>query len=370
MNRPNERIALFLPSMRGGGAERVMLNLTQGFIDRGKQVDLLLAQAEGPLIEKVPQEVRLFDLKAPRVRSSFSGVLKYFKKERPQSMLTAFDNVNLVALWARRLAGVSSRVVVTLHNTPSLNRKRTSTASQKLHSALFRCFYPWADGVVAVSNGVAEDYAKITGLPRSQFRVIYNPVITPDIFQKAQEPLNHPWFTPEAAPVIVSVGRLSVPKDFETLIRAFALVKKNQPARLIILGDGELRKRLEGLVAHLHIDADVDLPGYVDNPFKYMAGAAVFVLSSQTEGLPMVLIEALAVGAKVISTDCKSGPNEILQGGKFGRLVPVGNVALLAQAIEDTLSFTHKFTPADLSSYHQNFAVEAYLKVLKGDRCE
>jgi glycosyltransferase involved in cell wall biosynthesis len=201
---------------------------------------------------------------------------------------------------------------------------------------LARWFYPWADAIVTVSQGSADDLVRL-GLSSERIRVIYNPVVTPELFEKAKEPLEHDWFEPGSPPVILGVGRLEKQKDFPTLIRAFAQVRQQRPARLMILGEGQDRPALEALVQELGIEEDVALPGFVANPFAYMARAGVFVLSSLFEGLPTVLIEAIAVGTKVVSTDCESGPAEILENGLYGKLVPVGDSKGIAEAILSTL---------------------------------
>ncbi|MGI9952916.1 glycosyltransferase [Moorellaceae bacterium AZ2] len=331
------RLTLFLPSLRGGGAERVMVNLARGFVEQGLDVDLVLAKAEGPYLSQVPPKVRVIDLGAPRVLASLPGLVRYLRRERPQALLSAMDHANVVALWARRTARVPTRVVVSVHNTVSRASANAPSLRARFTPLWVRLFYPWAEAVVAVSKGVAEDLIRFTGLPREKVRVIYNPVVTPELFAKTEEPLDHPWFAPGEPPVVLSVGRLTPPKDYPTLIRAFALVRKERPARLMILGEGEERSKLEALVRELGLEADVALPGFVDNPYKYMKRAAVFVLSSAWEGFGNVLVEAMAVGMPVVSTDCPSGPAEILEGGKWGDLVPVGNVELLAKAVVHTL---------------------------------
>ncbi len=331
-------IALFLPSLRGGGAERMMLNLARGFAERGLTVRLILAKAEGPYLDRVPPGVQMIDLEARRVLMSLPGLVRYLKHRQPAALLSTLPNANVVALWARRIAGVPTRVVVRESNMLSQVARHTALTRVRLLPFMARCFYPWADGIVAVSQGVAEDLAHITGLPLHRIRVIYNPVVTPELLEKAKEPVNHPWFNPGKPPVIIGVGRLTRQKDFSTLIRAFALVRQRRPARLIILGEGEERPLLNTLIRELGLAGDVALPGFVGNPYAYVARAAVFVLSSIWEGLPNVLIEALATGTPVVSTDCESGPAEILENGKYGRLVPVGDVDALAEAILATLN--------------------------------
>jgi len=328
-----EQIALFLPSLRGGGAERVMVNLARGLSERGLVVDLVLAKAEGPYLSQVPPGVRVVDLGAPRVLASLPGLVRYLRQERPKALLSALDHANVVALWARKLAGVPARVVVSVHNTLSRSTTNARNLRDRLIPRWIRAFYPWAHAVVAVSQGVAEDLVRITGLPKEKVRAIYNPVVTPELFAKAEEPLEHPWFVSGEPPVVLGVGRLTLQKDFTTLIRAFALVRKECPARLMILGEGEDRTKLEALVRELGLVEDVALPGFVENPYKYMKRARVFVLSSKWEGFGNVLVEAMALGTPVVSTDCPSGPSEILEGGKWGRLVSVGDVEALARAI-------------------------------------
>ncbi len=363
-----EKVALFLPSLRGGGAERVMVNLARGFSEKGLDVDLVLAKAEGPYLSEVPAGVRVIDLHSSRVLASLPNLIHYLRRERPQAILSAMDHANIVAIWARKLARVQSRVVVTVHNTLSRATTNSDNFRGRLMPCLIRMFYPWADAVVAVSGGVAEDLAKATGLPQEQIRVIYNPVVTPEILEKAEEPLNHTWFAPGEPPVILSAGRLTKQKDYPTLIRAFAMVRRERPARLMILGEGEERPKLEALIQELGLDEDVSLPGFVDNPYAYMARSAVFVLSSAWEGLPTVLIEAMAVGTPVVSTDCPSGPAEILEGGKWGKLVPVGDIEKIAKAIIDTLE---DLNHPDVAKRAQDFGIEKpvqnYLKVLLGD---
>lgn len=334
------RIAFFLPSLGGGGCERAMLNLAHGFAERGWAVDIVLAKGEGPYLRQVQSGVRVVDLGASRVLTSLPGLVRYLRHERPRALLSAIDHANVVALWAQKLAGVPVRVVASVHSTPSRAAVNARNLRARLMPYWVRPFYPWAYAVVAVSKGVAEDLIRVTGLPREKVKVIYNPVVTPELFAKAKEPLEHPWFAPDEPPVVLGVGRLTAAKDFPTLIRAFALVRRERPARLVILGDGEERPKLEALVRELRIEADVLLAGFVDNPYKYMRRAGVFVLSSQWEGLPTVLIEAMALGTPVVATDCPSGPREILEEGRWGKLVPPGNPEKLARGILEALEQT------------------------------
>jgi glycosyltransferase involved in cell wall biosynthesis len=251
--------------------------------------------------------------------------------------------MNIEAVLARRLAGVKTRIIVSERNALRGGHLQHGWPARFL-PALIRRAYDQADAVVAVSDGVADDLAAWSGLPRAQIATIYNPVVTEELRRLQREPIDHPWFQPGAPPVVMSAGRLGRAKDFPTLIRAFAQVRRLRPARLVIFGKGKSEAKtaksiagLQALAAELGVEGDVALPGFVANPFAYMARAATFALSSINEGLPGVLIQAMACGCPVDSTDCPSGPAEILAGGRYGRLVPPGDDKALAEAILATL---------------------------------
>jgi glycosyltransferase involved in cell wall biosynthesis len=366
MTRPARRaIAFFLPGLHGGGAERIVLNLTQGIAERGLAVDLVLAAATGPLLDQVAPGVRLVDLKSPRVLRSIGPLARYLRNERPRALVSSMSHVNLVALWAAKLAGTAVPVVVTEHNTMSQSALEQGWLERNLWPPLLRGFYPWASHVVAVSRDAADDFARTVGLPRERVQVIYNPVIMPGMKSRAHQAPDHPWFA-GGPPVILGIGRLTRQKDFSTLIRAFAGVRRQRPARLIILGEGEDRGALEALVAELGLKDDVALPGFRDNPLAYLAASALFVLSSAWEGLPTVLIEALAAGTRVVSTDCPSGPREILQDGRLGSLVPVGDVSALSEAMAAALDCPARPIPAGaLQPFTREAAVDNYLRLME-----
>lgn len=326
-------ISLYLPSLRGGGAERAMLTLANGFSARGLRVDLVLAAAEGPYLAEVAPTVRVVDLGARRVATSLPGLVRYLRRECPTAMLSALNHANVIAVVARDLARVRTRLLVSERAHLSRSLAQAGSPAERLLVPLMKWAYRRADGIVAVSDGVADDLAQALGLPRSRIDVVYNPVVTPALKVLASAPVDHPWLGQREVPVILAVGRLAEQKDYPTLIRAFAQVRAQRDCRLIILGEGKLRKPLETLVAELKIGDSVQLPGFVDNPFAWMSRVSLFVLSSAWEGLPNVLIQAMACGVPVVSTDCPSGPNEILEGGKWGDLVPVRDSDALANAI-------------------------------------
>jgi glycosyltransferase involved in cell wall biosynthesis len=365
MIAPSKRLAIFIPSMRGHGAERTMLNLAQGVAERGYAVDLVLARAEGPLLAEVPESVRVVDLRASRVLASLPALVRYLRHERPHSMLSIMYHANIIALWARRLAGAPTRVVISERNTLSCSVQHASSRRGRLMPHLIRRFYPLADGIVAVSKGVADDLAQVTGIPREHIQVIYNPVVTPELQEKAQAPLEHPWFAPGEPQVLLAVGRLTEQKDFPTLIHAFAQVRQAHMTRLLILGEGEERPALEALVRQLGLEQDISFPGWVENPYPHMVEASLFVLSSKWEGLPGVLIEALYCGAQLIATDCPSGSREILKDGQYGQLVPVGDVVALALAIETALAGKMPRPPRESwRPFEPETVVNQYINVL------
>jgi glycosyltransferase involved in cell wall biosynthesis len=359
-------VAFFLPSLCYGGAERVAINLARGFAERGVATDLVVVNARGEFAAEIPPGVRLVDLRASRVILGLPALASYMRREHPAAVISFMDHAGIVALWARRVSGTSTPIICTAHTTLAQATLNSSKLRNRLLPALVRASYPSADEVVAVSHGVARGISQASGLPLSRIRVIYNPVISAEFLAHAQERPDHPWLAPGQPPVILAVGRLAPAKDFATLIKAFAEVVRSRPARLLILGEGEERTALAALAAELGVAEHVGMPGFRENATAYMAAAAVFVLSSAWEGLPTVLIEALAAGTRVVSTDCPSGPREILQDGRLGPLVPVGDAPALAQAIVQTLDQPLGVLPADaLAPFTREAAIDNYLQMLE-----
>lgn len=327
------RIGIFVSFSGAGGVERMIVNLSGGLIDRGVNVDVIPVRKKSAHLGSLHPAARVVDLGSSHTLSSLPGLVHYLRVEKPDALLAAKDRANVIAVLARRIAGVSTRVVLRMGTTVSGALAGSRPLKQRLWYFRMKMFYPLADAVVAVSRGVANDLEKNAGLSSSLVRVIPNPVIAPDLIPRSGEPIEHPWYRDAGPPVILGVGRLTGQKDFPTLLRAFAAVRKTRPCRLIILGEGRDRSILELLAEKLGIQNHVSLPGFARNPFPYMKRAAVFVLSSRWEGSPNVLTEALALGTPVVSTDCPSGPREILDHGRFGPLVPMGNPDTMAHAI-------------------------------------
>jgi len=366
MKTSKERVALFLPGLYEGGAERSFLNLSQGIAARGYAVDLVLARAEGPYMEQIPDAVRVVDLKAPRVLRSTSALARYLQNERPTGLLSSMF-ANIVAVWGRCLSGVPLRLIINEQNTLSSIVKSKKDIRWKIYPKLADWFYPRADHITTVSKAVADDLGKITAVPRERIQVVHNPVVTPELQKKSEAVLDHPWFMAGEPPVILSVGRLTEQKAFDVLIKAFSQLRKKRPARLLILGEGEDRSMLESLIKQLGLEPDVSLSGFVQNPYPYMARASLFVLPSRWEGLPTVLIEALYLGARIVATDCPGGSREILKDGKYGRLVPVDGPQMLAETMENALDSDGPCPPKESwAPYSLDFIMDHYLSLLLG----
>ena len=357
-------VALFLPSLVGGGAERVFLDIASGLARRGLPVELVIAKSEGALLDQVPDGVRLRALGARRTASSVPALVRYLRRERPAAMVTALAHANLMAIAAAGIAHSRTRVVVTEHLPPSTWVDTPQRRDSKLMPRMMHVLYPRAGAIVAVSTGVADDLARRARIPRSQVRVIYNPLLVDRLEELASEPLDHPWLGSGMPPVVLAVGRLTPQKDFATLIRAVAAVRAERPCRLLVLGEGEQRASLEALVADLGMEEDVSMPGFVPNPYPYFRAAAMLALSSRFEGLPTVLLEAVCLGVPVVATDCPSGPSEILDGGRHGRLVPVGDAAALAAAIGETVERPIVPGRDATAPYELDTVIDAYIDAM------
>ena len=391
-------IALFLSALRGGGAERASLDLARAFSTLGCRVDLVLCRREGELVSQVPRGIRTVEVgvsplhKAihslvrlrPETTRALLGLLLitlrrkvrslpslegYLHEERPEVLLASTPIPNLLALWAVRLTAVDTRLIIKQDSSlTTIGRKGSDPFRRRLPFFMTR-WYPRAHGIIAVSGGIARELCEVLGAPKERIRVIHNPVDLDRIASLVAEPLDDPWFRPGEPPVILAAGRLIPQKDYPTLLHAFSRLRRNGQARLVILGEGKERSRLEAMIRDLGLTADIRLPGFQANPYAYMARAAVFVLSSVSEGLATVVIEALACGRPVVSTDCPYGPAEILGNGKHGRLVPVGNPDALAQAIQSTL--TAKIDPVNGTKRARDFELGAvaqqYLRVFFHD---
>lgn len=379
-NGKPRRIAVVVHSLSGGGVQRKALLIASGLVRRGHEVDVLLLRPDCDFSEEIPKRCRIFYLSAGRdddagrlltkslggfparpvaperapwrvrcrraarlaslhwrqlpllVRTEFpgwaEGVAAYLDREQPDAVLAMHVRAVVTTTMAMRLTGRRVRAVATLHKLFRSRRSRRRISG----------FYPYADVLVGISPDLSEGLSGITGVPVERIQTVYNPIVSTDILRKAEAPCGHAWLDGPDRPVILAAGRLVEEKCFRTLLSAFAMLLTGRRARLIVLGKGPQLSVLLSQAEELGIREHVDFPGFVPNPYPFMASADLFVLSSRVEGLPTVMVEAMACGCPVVSTDCPFGPAEILEGGRLGELVPVGDARGLADAMDRALN--------------------------------
>lgn len=355
------RISLLLPDMGFGGAERVNLNLANAFAERGLHVDVVLMKAAGDFLPLLDPRVRVVDLGRARARHLLLPLTRYLRERQPDALLANMWPLTGISILARTLARSRTRVVAVEHTSWSGDAHPRASG---LTVAMMRVLLPRADAALAVSAGAADDLMRFAGLPAGSVGVIHNPIVA-KLGTDPAEALPDPW---EGGPQkrILAVGELKSEKDLPTLLRAFAILRRSVDARLILLGDGALRSSLEALVGALGLGPHVRMPGFDPCPARYYAHADLFVLSSHQEGFGNVIVEALEQGTPVVSTDCRSGPREILMDGEFGRLVPIRDPDALAEAMKASLSARHD--PGRLKARAQDFSIDAiadqYLRIL------
>lgn len=353
-------VAFLLDDLSQGGVQRMTLALAESLRAEGCRVDLLLCRRRGSLLDAVPRGVQVLQLarsgnlrsralllqavprawrlgvqrRLPWVLRRTPALRRYLRSERPDVLFAAKPWINFAAVCAA--AGLADKPRVVIGERTRLSERMRARPRLRRLPALIRTLYPRADAIIAVSQGVADDLdTHLRGAARAQ--VVYNPAFRPQLLVESVRPTGEPWLDAPDRPVLLAVGALTGQKDYPTLLEAFARLRERQPVRLVIVGEGKERKRLEALVARLGLESDIRLPGEVNHPAAWMARASVFVLASRYEGFGNVLVEALACGCRIVSTDCPSGPAEILAGGRYGRLVPVADPTALAHALGEAL---------------------------------
>lgn len=357
------RVALFLPSLAGGGAERRMLEVARLLTRAGLAVDLIVTRRGGAWWESVSPPTRLINLNAWKAPTSLPSLVRYIRRERPDAMIATIAQCCATALIAKWFVSREFRLIL---------RQEVHYSSQygaigigiRAMMWVMRGLLHTADAVWSVSSGVANDLRRLAPKAAELVHVVENPVVSAELISKAKLPVAHPWFEDLAIPVVLAAGRLEVEKDYPTLLRAFTAVVKRRVARLVVLGDGSEKDRLEALSRQLGIRDRVDFAGFQVNPAAYMTHAQVFAMSSLYEGLPGVLIEALACGTSVVSTDCPGGVREVLEDGKWGRLAPVGDASALADRICETID--NPVAPADLVRAASRYSTTATSRRLLG----
>lgn len=361
------KISMFLPDLRGGGVERIRLVLAYEFARLGHDVEFVLMQARGELLDEAKASFPVVDLATPRARSVPLALARYLRGRRPSSLLAAMWPLTVIAPLAQRLSGHRCKVVVSEHAILSGEYGDWGMSHRALMTLSTRIGYRLADRRVGVSEGVAADMAVLSGMRNSAFDVIYNPV------RPRQEPgrtatdnAERLWSVPKGVRIL-TVGTLKRVKNHQLLLRAFAQLNRSE-ARLMFVGDGPERESLLLLARDLGVDQRVVFAGFHHDPTPFYTSADLFVLSSNYEGFGNVIVEALACGLPVVSTNCPSGPSEILDGGQYGTLVPVGDVNSLAEGLKNSLS--SKISSEKLKQRAAHFrpqvAADKYLKFLSG----
>lgn len=336
--------------------------LAEGLAGDGWDVDLVLVKGEGTT--ELPRNVEVVDLDSARARNAIAGLRRYVKRARPDAIVAIAFEQDVTAALA--LLGMRRRpaLVLTVHAPVSWYLGLKHGISRWLLAKTMKTLFRTADAVVGVSHGLAHELDAM-GWSATRAHPIYNPVLPPDFEALADEPVAHPWLLDKAVPTIIAVGRLSAVKNYPLLLAAFSMLRGEVDARLIIVGDGECREEVEALIASSPHRDSITLLGEVANPYPHIRAADLLVLSSDFEGFGNVLVEAMVLGTPVVSTDCPFGPREILEAGKWGRLVPVGDAAALAQAMREELSGPRGLGISRARQFTEKTAAAAYGDLLR-----
>lgn len=336
--KPNHGPVAFMGFRGGpGGISHVMIHLMNGFARMGLETEILLNKEDIPELSLLDPRIVRRPLKAKPGLASIPPLAAYMKARKPQVILANREPAVRALILAKQWTRTSTRTAVRVGMPISVALGRRSWLKRWIRRGFIRYCYRRADTIIANSGDVAKDIVDETGLHPGRIALLPNPTVDDAIYSRARLPVSHPWLADKEVPVITAVGRLAPQKDFLTLLRAFALLRRERTCRLLILGEGKQRTVLAQEAERLGITKELSMPGFVDNPFAYLVRSDLFVLSSAWEGSPNVLIEALALGVPSVAADCGSGPREILADGRYGPLVPVGDAQAMARAMAQVL---------------------------------
>lgn len=356
-------ITMMCPSLDGGWG-RVLANLANSFDEMDFNIHFAVDRDSGSFAQSLNPDIGIFQLRTTHRISGIPGFSRYVLRYRPEVIMTVIPRHTALALRVRHLSKVPARIYPSIHNSYGEKFKDLSPAKFSSRLKSIKKYYPLADGIVAVSEGVKASFCSLTGISPQSVVTIYNPVVDENLTERASAPLDHRWFRPDQPPVIIGAGRLEKHKNFPLLIKSFEIARKGTECRLMILGDGGELENLRTLAERSPFSGDISLMGYQKNPYAFMKRASLFVLSSSWEGLPTVLIEAMATGTPVVSTDCPSGPREILMDGEYGSLVPLNSPAELGDAILRTLQdpLSPEILQKRASQFSVRSSVDKYLR--------
>ena len=338
-------------------------------MNRGYKVDLIVLRKVGKYFSELDININVINLNCSRLMFSLFSLIKYLNKNKPDVLLSSLTHVNIISVFASIFCNIKFRLIVIEHSLKIIENKKLNF-KQRLLEYLISVTYPRAFCIIAVSNDVAKNIAYRSGVSSSKIYTVFNPSFSSSIITKSKLQIDHPWFSKDQPPVIISVGRLTAEKNFSHLLMAFNRVRIKQRARLIILGEGKLRNDLMSLALELGVDKDFELPGFVENPYAYMSKSSLFVMSSNYEGFGNVLVEAMACGVPIISTNCPGGPSEILENVLWGTLIPLGNVEALSDSILNTLNKNkkeHQNCLKRANDFSIDKKIEEYIKIIFQD---
>ncbi len=320
-----------------GGIGRSLTNLANALNQLGFRVDILVDREKFPYAGDVAEGINIRRLRTSHRIGGMGHLLAYISRYEPSVVLTPFVQLTVLAVRTRSIFRIPLKIYANVHSTYTVDFAALAPAKRRRRVKDMKRYYPRCDGIIAVSKGVAADFSKLTGLGENRIQTIHNPIVTDALTLDSEDRPEHPWFEDGQPPVLMGLGRLIESKNFNHLIHSFNIVRKELECRLMLLGDGPERENLEQLAHKSPFASDIMFMGHQDNPFPFLRYSSIFVLSSAYEGLPSTLIESMAVGTPVVSTDCPHGPHEILEGGRFGELVPVNDPVALSEAIKRTM---------------------------------
>lgn len=360
------RVAFFLSTSGHSGVDRIARNLLPEIARRGYAVDLLKVRRHGPELGPEAVGIRVIDTGSRSTFGALPALVRYLRHERPDVLFSDKDKVNRLALLAHALARVKTELVFRSGTTISVDVAHRTRFDRWMQRLSMKYLYRHARALVVPSVASAKDHIRFAGLQPERVHVLPSPVVPARVLERPIGKPDHPWFAAGCPPVVLGVGELSARKDFATLVRAFALVRRDLPCRLVILGSGREMAALRQLAADLKVSEDVDFAGFQADVFPFMAHAAVFALTSRWEGMPVALIEALACGTPVMATDCAGGSRELLRDGKLGPLLPIGDDRLLAVELRRLLQTPKASDPLREAArpYGIEAATTAYLAVM------
>ncbi|MGP5157714.1 glycosyltransferase [Pseudoalteromonas prydzensis] len=361
----NNKIALYLPTLNGGGAEHFMVRLANGLASKGYNIDLILASAVGPNLERVSAQVNIIDLRAGRVLLSLPKLATYIRKTKPLAIISTQNHASIVAILAGLVSKSNCKIFI--RQATILNVTDKKTMRSRFLKWLFLFLAKKADLVITTSEKMKNEFLEESNINNKKVIVIPNPVSINQISELSKKEVAHPWFLSKDLPIIIAVGRLEKVKGFDNLISAFASLRENYSAnvRLVILGEGKLRQNLEILAKELNVDAHIWMPGFVGNIYPYLARADVLALTSHHEGFPNVILEAMACGTNITAFNCPGGVSEILEEGKWGALIEPGNINKLSETIYSVINSTDKPNVRERAkNYSPEVVLESYSKVL------